>query len=715
VAVGIFSAIAAVALGRWAREQAVVLGSAAPRRPDPRRTAPAAGTRAPLAPRPILAGLEQAGTGEAEIVGVLVDGAGVPIADAVVAALVADPARGAAAPSALTVTRADGAFVLRGLAAGPYRLQVTGGPLFRAEVGTLDVPGAPVRVLAMRRVAVAGRVTFAEAPTAGATVMLRGGDASDARTAVTDAQGAFAVSDLYEGRYQVWAFQGDHASAAVVVERFGAESGAPLVLALEPASIVTGRVVAGPTGLGVAARVVLRDEAEREPPRLIMTDGDGRFRIPGVVDGRWLPSAEAEGMVAVEELTFETPRTRDVTISLWPGAVVSGIVVDDHGAAVVGAALTVRGVDLADRPVLAGPVAPVLGRGSSRLIARGELGVLVGPVPPLPAPGSRFLVAWPLATPSEGTGAEPRVSAAPLQSDRAGRFRVGGLPPGEYTVSAHHPDFAAGESAPFSATLGREVGPIAIRLVVADAEIAGRVVDPLSFPVAGARVLVADGAVAARGRATTADADGRFVLVDVPAGRFTLAVEADGYPPAQAVVTTDAPATVTLAFGGGVRVDVRDAHTGAAIERSRLSGQGPGGGGERSLDLRGGTGQLVGLPAGVWRLHVDAGGYVAATTTVRVPAGDRPGAITVDDLRIDLRRGAQVAGVVVDRHGVRVAGARVSVGDVATTSDADGAFRLDDVPTGQVFVGAELGAARGQVAIALRPGDLVVTLQIALE
>ena len=71
--------------------------------------------------------------------------------------------------------------------------------------------------------------------------------------------------------------------------------------------------------------------------------------------------------------------------------------------------------------------------------------------------------------------------------------------------------------------------------------------------------------------------------------------------------------------------------------------------------------------------------------------------------------------MVRDRYGQRVAGARVWLGTASTTTDADGNFRLTDVPTGAGRLEAERDAARGGVPVNLAPGDELVTLSIDLE
>jgi hypothetical protein len=89
--------------------------------------------------------------------------------------------------------------------------------------------------------------------------------------------------------------------------------------------------------------------------------------------------------------------------------------------------------------------------------------------------------------------------------------------------------------------------------------------------------------------------------------------------------------------------------------------------------------------------------------------------VTARNLRLQLERGATVAGTVRDHNGQRVAGATVRAGEVTVRSDVEGSFRLSDVPTGRTEITADLDDAHGSVTVPLRPGDEVLTLEIALS
>ena len=86
---------------------------------------------------------------------------------------------------------------------------------------------------------------------------------------------------------------------------------------------------------------------------------------------------------------------------------------------------------------------------------------------------------------------------------------------------------------------------------------------------------------------------------------------------------------------------------------------------------------------------------------------------------LELERGALVAGLVRDRYGNRVAGAKVTVrrgADALTaTTDAEGEYRLRDVPTGTLEVTAAKQGATGATSLELRPGDERLAVELTIQ
>jgi protocatechuate 3,4-dioxygenase beta subunit len=267
-------------------------------------------------------------------------------------------------------------------------------------------------------------------------------------------------------------------------------------------------------------------------------------------------------------------------------------------------------------------------------------------------------------------------------------------------------------------------------LARADAVLEGRVREGAGFPVRGAEVaVVRRDRFQGQERATT-DEHGRFTITDLARGKYPVTVTHEDFPPLDASGTTGEPLELTLPFGGGIAAQVRDAGTLAPVAGARVTAAGPRGARAEARSGDQGEVDLAPLSPGAWKLEIDAPGYVALTQTVDVPAGSKPGAVTVHDLRIPLARGATIGGTVIDGNGQRVRGAKVTAhaersageagaeskhGPRSATTDELGRFRMTDVPTGALTIQAARDELRGTLDVQLGPGDEQVTLQITIQ
>ena len=181
-------------------------------------------------------------------------------------------------------------------------------------------------------------------------------------------------------------------------------------------------------------------------------------------------------------------------------------------------------------------------------------------------------------------------------------------------------------------------------------------------------------------------------------------------PPERSAVTleSDRWAELRLEAGGGARALVRDAQRGAPVANARIEALGPNGQtANRTTDAHGVV-VLRGLTAGEWKLSARAHGYVATTRAMHVRSGRG-----FQDTTFDLVRGATLAGEVRDRFGRRVAGAKVSIGEITTVTDGEGAFRLTGVQSGTLQ--AESNGHRGAIDLRLSPGDERLTITVTLS
>lgn len=242
-------------------------------------------------------------------------------------------------------------------------------------------------------------------------------------------------------------------------------------------------------------------------------------------------------------------------------------------------------------------------------------------------------------------------------------------------------------------------------LVRARARLFAEVRDAAGAPVAGVSARVVAGPTMDR-RALTGP-DGAFVIRDVVDGAYRLELRAPGLPTTMVELASERFTTFTLRSGGTLSLSVLDRHTGRPLVASvRVSG--PGGATRSAATDALGALELPHLPAGTWRLELRADGFVGERREVSVRDGQ------AQALRVELARGAVVAGFVRDYYGQRVGGARVRLGSAETTTSASGEFRIVDAPTGSRDLIVELGDRRASTALTLAPGDERVTLVIDL-
>ena len=252
---------------------------------------------------------------------------------------------------------------------------------------------------------------------------------------------------------------------------------------------------------------------------------------------------------------------------------------------------------------------------------------------------------------------------------------------------------------------GRARQPEDFKLTVEDGRLRGVVLAPDGGAAAGVSVRVVEGVTRRR---TASDAYGGFTIAPVTSGRYVVELSSLDFPPKRVTLDTERFAEVRLDAGGHARVVVRDAHGALPLANVRVEATGPGG--QMANRTTDGTGivELRALAAGEWKLSVRASGYVSTARAITVRSGRG-----LQDATFDLVRGATLAGEVRDRFGRRVAGARVSIGEVSTVTDSEGAFRLTGVVSGTLE--AESDGRRGLVELQLAPRDERLSLTVNLS
>ncbi len=243
-------------------------------------------------------------------------------------------------------------------------------------------------------------------------------------------------------------------------------------------------------------------------------------------------------------------------------------------------------------------------------------------------------------------------------------------------------------------------------LVVEDGKLFGEVRDADGRAVGGVAVKIVEGATTRR--KTTTDPTGSFLIAGVPPGDYVLELSSPDHPATRAPITTDRSISVTLERGASLRIDLRDAHTGDGLARVQVDATGPGDRELHPVTDAAGLAVVRGLTPGRWTFRAHASGYATVVRELDVAGADL-------DLRLELVRGAVLAGVVRDSFGRRASGARVWVGDVETHADNDGNFQIADAPTGSIELHAALGEETAAQAIELRPGDEILSVTLDLH
>ena len=375
-----------------------------------------------------------------------------------------------------------------------------------------------------------------------------------------------------------------------------------LTLILEPAAGVSGQVFAS-SGLASGAEVRLVGSGIW-PPRVATTDAHGRFRFGEVPAGIYEIHARSgdEAAPPVQGLSIAEGEAAFVTLRLRPAHRLTGQVTDERGEPIAGAQVSVRRDGVA-------------------------------------------LLSFDVTT------------------DTRGRFRVDGLLPGPWWVTARAPGHLA--------TSAETVVPGDLALVLTrGATVEGRVVDERDRPVAGATVLWLGPATAAR-----------------PTGDG-LGVVPGPVPPIPLDALTSAGPAPTLVASGARTVTGPD-----------------------------GRFVLESIPPGLGEVHVEAPGLAPARSAMRLAPGER-----VRALRLTTPDGASLEGRVVDERGFPLASILVELRcelepwPRSLVAGDDGTFRFEGVVGVAVLTARPADLPPARLRVEGRSGErLEVELRVPSE
>ena len=617
----------------------------------------------------------------ASVAGRVVDEKGKPVAGARVRIARGGGAgrawRPGAAPGAAreTVTGPDGTFRLEPLTrANGETLEASKSGYVSAERALTLASGQALTgvSLALRTgLSARGRVTDQQgAALAGAEVRVapaderggrrgfRGGPADNAPDATTGGDGAFVVSGLEQGAYRVTVTRDGYApktAPSLPVQAKAATVWPPIVLS-------RGAGVAGTVKDGAGHPVIGAGVGLFSDGGMLMTttDASGAFRFDNLPPGR-------PGLLSVAALGF-APARRPATAPA------------DGLAIVLGKDGTLRG-----------------------RVADADTG----------DPIRDFSVSWYNRPPGGGGrgfgggGGGPLAAGAGSQDVHSddGTFEVEGVPPGTWTVTAAAPGYRPADVA------GVEVAEAEVKEGVAlglhrGGTVTGRVTDAVTGgPVANASVsFAAAGASPGGGLASpaaTTDADGRFTLDNLPAGKSTITASQPDYETASKDVDPSATPDVTIGLGRGAEI------TGAVVAGSggaapsgvtvQLTPEGDTGGpGSQTTQAdSGGAFHFDHLSAGRYRLSAQSKTATAAPQELVLADGQN-----MDGVQVPLASGAQLDGTVSGLPAGKLGGVNVTATGnayraTAVTGD-DGKFTLQSVPSGVIRLTATTAILQGR-------------------
>lgn len=595
----------------------------------------------------------------------------VPVAGRVLGARDGRPVSGALVwpaddPGRFAITGARGDYALVAPAPRSFRVHTEGrGFLPRSatvEVWHLRRRQAPPLELETAAVFY-GRVVDGDLrPVAGAEVKLepagaRTGDATSSAVAVSDDSGRFETPRTAARKLDLRARRKGFAPMVVPgVQVPPGESSVDLgTLILGPGAVLGGTVTDA-DGLPIAGAEV-RVSTDLDPPWPAVaaqvagqapdavTDAEGGFSLEDLPPGRAVRLlVDGQGYLPAVA-AFEGPAGETVTVVLEAAAQVSGRVVDALGAGVSGAQVSLR----------------PLGRPEGERTARGR-----------------------------------SLSSA---ADERGNFVLEDAAPGRAAVSAYARGFQPSDETTVELA-AKEVREDVEIVLERGAALAGRVTAADGEPVAGARVR------AGRAEAAT-EADGSYRVEGIRPGRREVEVRHPEYNRlSEDLEIEDGEQRADFELSGGRRVAGRvvDADrrplAGVVVELVGEDPREP----RRYRTASDAEGMFAWLRVadGSYRLEAVREGFAPATA-----GGVEVAGAPVDDVEVEMRRGATIAGRILGLELDELAEVEVDATegdrDRAGTVDYDGAYRIVDLAPGDWLVVARLrgGSRQAQARVGL--------------
>ena len=656
-----------------------------------------------------------------------------PIGGAIVRA-----SRGNTAGSALfaTITDGQGKYSLM-LSMGKYLL-LAGADGYASEEKWLYVSSnRKLDFLLNPAAAVLGRVIARSdsTPVAGALVSLGQTDRQfwqKRRYATSNEGGYFEVKNLDPGEYSISATRGKLVGRTAAPVRVGlADRRTNVLIYVEDGLAITGRVSSSKGHPIGGAKLRLHQFADPLKDNRNATDEKGEFAFEGLWPGRYgLTVAAPEHARVVREVQVTADSNQRVDVVLEPDAQLSGRAISSKGEPVEGASVSawVRRQDYAGEQAVTSARTTIDGGfllggfdvGEYRIEGRHEqygyassalFRVEHGEKKEIlltfrDAASISGTVQWSNGVPAAGVSVSvvdlmgPRLETV---SSLRGTYKLGPLGEGAARIFASpEPAGTGGQSSRIANRVveleaGEDKTGIDLILPLADHQIRGVVVDPDGQPVSGAWVDATKGALLGARRKVFSNAEGSFVIHDLPDETFTVSALHPDFPPVQAAdVHVDQNVQLQFKRGATISGTVSDAggdpvkdYTVGLMPRTASPGSPlPG--------INAVARQLVHDPHGAFSIrNVAADEYDLLVSTsdggkgavagLRISEGQE-----MANLHVTVTAGATIQGRVVDTSTERpVAGGRVmmlgSLEPTSATIDSVGMFTLHGLAIGAPF------------------------------
>ena len=506
-----------------------------------------------------------------------------------------------------------------------------------------------------------------------------------ARTVLTDSAGQYSINDVPPGSYQVVASKEGYETVSLTVDVLS-ETAAVADFSLDeiPGSI-TGSVSSTKDGSAIAGAAVT------DGTRTTTTDAAGKYTIANVPPGTYQVTASKSGYYSSSvtvDVVSGGSAVANFSLSEIPGTIAGAVTSAKDGSAIVGATVTdgtrtattdaTGTYNIADVP--AGTYQVTVSKSgyysSSMTVTVVSGGSAVANFSLNEIPGTITGTVTSARDGSPIMGVTVTDGTRTTATDAAGTYTITNVPPGSYHVTAS-------KSGYYSSSLAATV--LSGTATVANfslSEIPGAITGSVTSARYGSAIV---GAIVTDGtRTTTTDATGKYTIANVPPGSYQVTASKSGYYSASLTVTVvsggSAVANLSLSeIPGTITGTVTSARYGSAIAGAIVTD-----GTRTTTTDAAGKYIITNVPPGTYQVVASKSGYYSSSLTATVLSGTA----SVANFSLSQIPGSITGSVTSAKDGSAVAGATVSDGTRAATTDATGQYTIGNVPPGTYQVTA---------------------------